>query len=288
MTQNAFKAGVLPNRAVITVEGEDSRTFLQSILSCDVSQLQEDQAAYGALLTPQGKILFDVFVQDYGEGFFYVDCAASQLDDLMRRLSLYKLRARVHIDHDPLMRALVLPHEPEDGFDEFMDPRSSLMGWRAYRAETSIYNPYEEPMPLAEGYDAARIALGLADTDADLGSGEFFPHEANFDQFGGVSFTKGCYVGQEVVSRMEHRGTARSRILPVALDGPAPAKGSDIRAGELSIGTLLGSNGQRALALIRLDRLAEVSAPLLTEGVGMTVLKPPFARYDVPGAKDGS
>jgi folate-binding protein YgfZ len=136
------------------------------------------------------------------------------------------------------------------------------------------------------GYDAARIALGLADTDADLGSGEFFPHEANLDQLGGVSFKKGCYVGQEVVSRMEHRGTARSRILPVALDAEAPPKGSDIRSGEKQVGTLLSSDGHHALALVRLDRLADASEPLLTGAVTITVLKPRWARYDVPGAKD--
>jgi folate-binding protein YgfZ len=284
MTQITFTAGVLPNRAVITVEGEDSRTFLQSILSCDVSQLQEDQAAYGALLTPQGKILFDVFVQDRRDGIFYVDCAASQINDLVKRLSLYKLRAKVRINHDQLLRVTVWPFEPGNGLEAFVDPRSSLMGWRAYMPGGSKSNAHEDAQ--AEGYDAARIALGLADTDADLGSGEFFPHEANLDQFGGVSFTKGCYVGQEVVSRTEHRGTARSRILPIALDGPAPARGSDIRADGLSIGTVLGGLGQRALALIRLDRLAEATAPLLTEGVRVRVLKPPFARYDVPGAKD--
>ena len=125
---------------------------------------------------------------------------------------------------------------------------------------------------------------GLADSAADLGSGEFFPHEANLDQLAGVNFKKGCYVGQEVVSRMEHRGLARSRILPVLLDGEAPPKGTDIRSGEKQIGTLLSSSGTRALALIRLDRLAEASAPLLAEGVTVKVLKPAWAKYDAPGA----
>ena len=101
-----------------------------------------------------------------------------------------------------------------------------------------------------------------------------------------MSFSKGCYVGQEVVSRMEHRSTARARILPVTCDGAAPPKGSDIRSGEKTIGTVLGSEGNRALALVRLDRLAEATAPLLSEGVSMTVLKSAFARYDVAGAKD--
>ena len=138
--------------------------------------------------------------------------------------------------------------------------------------------------PEARGYDLARIALGLADSEVDLGAGEFFPHEANLDQLGGVSFRKGCYVGQEVVSRMEHRGTARSRILPVTLAGETPPKGTDIRAGDKQVGTLLSGAGDQALALIRLDRLAEAAAPLEAGGVGVTVLKPHWARYDVPGA----
>jgi tRNA-modifying protein YgfZ len=100
-----------------------------------------------------------------------------------------------------------------------------------------------------------------------------------------VSFTKGCYIGQEVVSRMEHRGTARSRILPVRFEGAAAARGSDIRAGEVSVGTVLGSAGNSALALIRLDRLAEAGAPLLTEAGKVTVQKPRWVRYDVPGAQ---
>ncbi len=135
----------------------------------------------------------------------------------------------------------------------------ALMGWRRIV-------PVGE-LPQSDGYHFSRIAIGLADTDADLGSGEFFPHEANFDQIGAVSFTKGCYIGQEVVSRMEHRGTARARMLPVSCGGAAPPKGSDIRSGEKSIGTMLGSEGDIGLALIRLDRLAEATAPLLSEGV---------------------
>jgi folate-binding protein YgfZ len=156
----------------------------------------------------------------------------------------------------------------------YRDPRSTDIGWRVIGA----------PEGEAEGYDAARIAAGLADTSADLGSGEFFPHEANLDQLGGVNFRKGCYVGQEVVSRMEHRGLARSRILPVVLEGAAPLKGTDIRSGEKQVGTLLSSSGSSALALIRLDRLADATAPLMADGVTVTVLRPAWATYEVPGA----
>ena len=136
----------------------------------------------------------------------------------------------------------------------------------------------------ALGYVAACLRLGLAGSE-DLGSGETFPHEANFDQLGAVSFSKGCYVGQEVVSRMEHRGLARSRMLPVSLAGAAPPKGSGIRSGDKMVGTLVSARDDRALALLRLDRLAEASEPLLTEGVAVTVHKAYWMHYVVPGAK---
>jgi hypothetical protein len=201
-----------------------------------------------------------------------LDCSRRQQDGLLQRLGFYKLRARVEIAAATDMAVAASLHATEG----YPDPRTPDIGWRGFVSPES----HE-----ARGYAGARIALGLADSDADLSSGEFFPHEANLDQLGGVSFGKGCYIGQEVVSRMEHRGTARSRILPVTLDGEAPAKGSDIRSGDRQIGTLLSSSGNSALALIRLDRLAEASAPLLTETVRVHVLKPRWARYDVPQAE---
>lgn len=280
-----FKAGILPSRAVIEVTGQGSRSFLHNLLTCDVETLREDQMTYGALLTPQGKILFDIFVQDFGDGVFYVDCAESQSQELLKRLNFYKLRAQVTIECNPLLCVLVFPSQPEEFLTASVDPRTPFIGWRSISIDRSLYGEAHREFSIAEGYDAARIGLGLADSDADLGSGEFFPHEANLDQFGGVSFTKGCYIGQEVVSRMEHRGTARSRILPVELEATAPPKGSEIRSGGKQIGTLLSSADRRALALIRLDRLAEVEQPLLTGAVRLHVLKPRWARYEVAGAE---
>lgn len=273
MQQITFTAGLRPDRAVFRLGGTDARHFLHNLLTADIDHLQPGQATYAALLTPQGKIMFDMFVVAEGDGFI-IDCAASQKAELIRRLNFYKLRAKVDISDQPGKMIGVSPAETPNAF---ADPRWSGMGWRFVTDAGA--------MPVATDYDAARIAAGLADTDADLGSGEVFPHEANLDQLGGVSFTKGCYVGQEVVSRMEHRGLARSRILPLTLSGPAPARGSDIRSGDTLIGTLLSSSGSLALGLIRLDRLAEAEAPLLTGAVTVSVHKPRWARYDVPGAE---
>lgn len=265
-----FQAGRLPGRAVISVRGPEAGHFLHNLLTADIDPLADGQAAYAALLTPQGKILFDMLVLKAGDGYL-IDCAVAQRADLLKRLSMYKLRAKVEIAARDDLAVGVSPREIAGGY---RDPRFEAIGWRI------IGHPEGE----AQGYDAARIAAGLADSEADLGSGEFFPHEANLDQLGGVSFRKGCYVGQEVVSRMEHRGTARSRILPVTVDGPMPPKGTDIRSGDKQVGTLLSSSGSNALALIRLDRLAEAAAPLLADGAGVSVRKPAWAKYDVPGA----
>ncbi len=267
-----FRAGRLPGRAVVGVQGSDSGHFLHNLLTADIEHLEPGAASYAALLSPQGKILFDMMVLRTPEGFL-IDCAASRSAGLVQRLGMYKLRARVEVSRRDDLSVGVSPAEVPGGF---RDPRSPDLGWRMIGTP-----PPEE----AEGYDAARIALGLADSEADLGSGEFFPHEANLDQLGGVSFKKGCYVGQEIVSRMEHRGTARSRILPVALDGAAPPSGTEVRAGEKLMGTLLSSAGHDALAQLRLDKLAETDAPLMADGVRLHVLKPRWAAYEVPGAE---
>lgn len=275
MQQMIFTAGLRPDRAVLRIEGPDAAHFLHNLLTADIEALGSGAATYAALLTPQGKILFDLFVVAEGAGYL-VDCSAAQKAELVKRLNFYKLRARVTITD---LAGMCIGVSPETRPGAYRDPRWSAMGWRFMADAGSL--------PIAEDYEAARIAAGLADSDADLGSGDFFPHEANLDQLGAVNFRKGCYVGQEVVSRMEHRGLARNRILPLLLSGPAPAKGTEIRAGDKLVGTLLSSSGNRALGLIRLDRLGESGKPLLTGSVSAEVLKPQWARYDVPRARDG-
>ena len=272
MQNQMFTAGTRPDRAVLRLTGADSRHFLQNLLTADVDHLAPGTATYAALLSPQGKILADLFVVAEADGFL-IDCAASQKPDLVKKLTLYKLRANVALTDLADQTILVSPAALPGGWH---DPRLSAMGWRGIADRGAAPSP---------DYDAARIAAGLADSDADIGTNQLFPHEANLDQLGGVSFSKGCYIGQEVVSRMEHRGTARSRILPLALSGPAPIPGTGIRAGDKLVGTLLSSAGSRALGLIRLDRLAEAEGPLLTDAVTARVQKPAWVRYEVPGAE---
>ncbi len=275
MRQPDFPLSLLPERSIVKVGGPDAKPFLHNLLTADIEPMVEGDAVYGALLTPQGKILFDMFLFFDGHTFL-IDCAKSQKQALLTRLNMYKLRANVLFGEGNDLEAGVSPRETIHAL-RYRDPRLKDMGWRIMVPESRLKH---EP-----GYHAQRIELGLADSDADLGSGAYFPHEANLDQLNGVSFTKGCYVGQEVVSRMEHRGTARSRILPVMLNGDPPSDTSEIRSGDKMIGTLLSSAGRRALALIRLDRLGEATEPLLTNAVTVSVLKPRWARYDVLNAK---
>jgi folate-binding protein YgfZ len=272
MAISSFLMQVRRERAVLGLEGAEAENFLHNLVTADILGLAEGEARYAALLTPQGKILFDFFVLKTAEGYL-LDCAASQLEALAKRLVFYRLRAKIAIAERKDLEVGVSPERPQ-GMTAYADPRTSLIGWRVIADKGTL--------PMGPGYDAARIDLGLADSDGDIGSGELFPHEANFDQMGAVSFSKGCYIGQEVVSRMEHRATARSRILPVTFEGTAPGRGAAIKSGDRIIGSVMSSAGHTALALLRLDRLAETTQPLLTDAVRVRVHKPAWIKYDVP------
>jgi folate-binding protein YgfZ len=272
MMNPSFFMQMRPERAVLSLEGPDAETFLHNLVTADILGLADGQARYAALLTPQGKILFDFFVLKTASGYL-LDCAASQRDELVKRLTFYRLRAKVtFVGRDDLEVGVSADQPP--GAMVYTDPRTPLIGWRLIADKGKL--------PIRSSYDEMRIAMGLADSDGDIGSGELFPHEANFDQFDAVSFTKGCYIGQEVVSRMEHRATARSRILPVTFEGAAPPRGAAIKSADRIIGSVLSSAGSAALALVRLDRMAEATQPLLTDAVKVHVHKPAWIKYDVP------
>jgi tRNA-modifying protein YgfZ len=267
MIVSDFSPQILENRAVMRLAGDGSLAFLHNLLTADLSQ---PKPAYAALLTPQGKILHDVFVVPEG-GVIWIDVARVQVADMLKRLMMYRLRAKLDIAFDDTKAVAVSSKNDLSGLN-FLDPRLADIGYRSI-VEAGTYEK-------GEGYAAARIALGLGDSDADIGSGEMFVHEANLDQLNGVNFQKGCYVGQEVVSRTHHRHTARNRILPVRLAGVLP-QGLDIVSGDKRVGTLLSTLGAQGLALLRLDRLAECDSPLLTAGVKVSVHKPSWATFEL-------
>jgi folate-binding protein YgfZ len=242
----------LKDRGVARVAGADAASFLQGLLTNDVEALPQGGVRYAGLLSPQGKILFDFLVFRIGPDEFLLDAPADKVPELVKRLSLYKLRAKVEVADASAQYAAVAGGETGP-----LDPRAPALGRRALvpRAEA----PAEDAQARAD-YEARRIEAGAPLGGLDFAYGDAFPHDANMDLLNGVDFTKGCYVGQEVVSRMKHRGTARKRIARVALDGPAPAPGEAVLDGELPVGVLGTVAGGRALAMLRLDRAEEAES----------------------------
>jgi hypothetical protein len=271
------KAAMLEDRGVLSVSGADATGFLQGLLTNDVERLEPSEARYAALLTPQGKILFDMIVVRAAgdeEPSYFIDCAAAQAADLAKRLGFYKLRAKVAIADVSADRAVAAFWSDErpnvDGL-LYVDPRDPRLGRRAIMVRAIAAAVGLEHV--AE-YEGLRIAVGAPKGGLDFAYADAFPHDANFDLLHGVDFDKGCYVGQEVVSRMKHRGTARKRIARVKLDGPPPAPGTPVTDRELAVGALGSSSGREALALLRLDRAEEAMAAgrtLNAGGVGVAL-----------------
>jgi folate-binding protein YgfZ len=264
-----LKSVLLTDRGVISVSGIDAEKLLQGVITGDMELLKEDQSAlHAGLLTPQGKILFDFFVVRHGDGFL-IETNREQVPDLLKRLSMYKLRADAEITDVSGAYAVAAVWgdgaeaavDPSDGI-AFADPRLSAMGQRVLLASNDSGRGAKLPGEALgfEDYQAMRVALGVPEAGKDYRLGDTFPHEALFDQLGGVSFTKGCFVGQEVVSRMQHRGTARKRVVPVVGTATLPETGSEVRAGSSLIGTLGSVAGNTALGMLRLDRAAEAAA----------------------------
>lgn len=280
--------GAFLDRGVLRIAGADAGRFLDNLLTSDVTSIPPGRAAYAALLTPQGKIVVDMLVSRL-EGGFRLDLPRPHVADLARRLGLYRLRSKVEIaDITPDAKVLVVWGDgmlSNAGPDLIPDPRLGALGARAYLRPDAPYPDGVIPSGV-ESYRAHRIALGAPLGGVDFVYGETFPHEACMDQLGGIDFKKGCYVGQEVVSRMEHRGTARTRVTPVELDGLAPEVGTAVTAGERTIGRMGSAADGRGLALLRLDRAAEArlaGVPLIAGTAMLTPRKPSWARFAFPG-----
>ncbi|MCJ9674177.1 folate-binding protein YgfZ, partial [Neorhizobium sp. SHOUNA12B] len=223
-------AAFLPSRSLIRLTGKDAQDFLQGLITTDIDSLPGGEARPGALLTPQGKILFDFLVWREGDGFV-IETETAQREALMRRLTMYKLRAAVDITAGPEDGITVFWGD-DSGKGSVKDAAFAKAGISLVRAPGKLDDGSEE------AYHALRIEAGISISGHDYALQDAFPHDVLLDQTSGLSFRKGCYVGQEVVSRMQHRGTARRRVVIVSGDAALPASGTEIVAGGKPVGAL--------------------------------------------------
>lgn len=279
----------LDDRALISVSGADAEHFLQNIVTTDLDALATGEAKPGALLTPQGKILFDFLISRDAESGFILECRADVAGDFVHRLMLYRLRAKVDISVQE--QALVSVSWRDDSEASVSDSSSSQTestGLRDLRfpSPTAVIRHYGQMLGgNVAAWHAFRIARGVAESGSDYQLGDAFPHDVLLDQMGGVGFRKGCYVGQEVVSRMQHRGTARRRVLIASAESELPAPGADVLADGRSIGTLGSVSGKSALAIVRIDKAKAAmddGVPILADGVALSLAIPEWAKFSFP------
>jgi folate-binding protein YgfZ len=285
------KIAELPDRAVIRLSGAGARAFLQGLITNDIDKAAEGIAIHAGLLSPQGKILFDFFVLPDGDGYL-LEVAAAQSEGLRQRLGFYRLRAEVQIEAEPALKVAASwgdakPSKLPFGAHLFADPRLASLGFRLLLPADAKLTELGCAVVSERDSHAHRVALGVPEGGRDYAFGDTFPHEALFDQLDGVDFDKGCFVGQEVVSRMQHRGTTRKRIVGVEGETDLPGPGAEILAGNMPIGTLGSIDGKSGLALIRLDRAEDAraqGAPLRAGAVVISLRIPEWAHFQIPAA----
>jgi tRNA-modifying protein YgfZ len=290
-----MKASLLPDRSIVKFAGDDARTFLNSLFTANIATLTADESRYSALLTAQGKLIVDVLVSqapaDKGEAFYF-DTPKSQFQTFLAKMKGYNLRKKYVVEDLSEKLGIVAVWDGTAMTVKYpchTDPRLAALGQRIMLPPgeaTALAAEIGAELVPPEEFEAHRIALGIPHGDLDFAYGDAFPHEADMDQLHGIDFKKGCFVGQEVVQRMERRSTARTRVVPVTFDGAAPSIGTDVTAGEKSLGTIGSSVDGRGLALLRLDRAEDALAagqPLMAGGVTLHLVKPDWVQFPFPG-----
>ena len=229
----------MTNRRLLRLSGPDTAEFLQGLVTNDVRRAP----IYTALLTPQGKYLADFFIIPDGDGFL-LDVPAEQADDLLRRLTMYRLRAKVEITEDPRPVTRGTGPAPEGAI---ADPRDPALGWRGYGLGADD----------ATDWDAIRVEHLVPEAGVELIPNDSFILEMGFERLHGVDFRKGCYVGQEVTARMKHKTELRKGLARVALDAAVPPGTPILTADGREAGTIFTQSGGRGIAYLRFDRMAE-------------------------------
>lgn len=291
---------VLEDRGVLAISGDDARTFLQGLISNDINKVSATHAIHAALLTPQGKYLHDFFIAEAPGGGLLMDCERARLEDLAKRLKLYKLRAKVTIeDQSDQWRVAALPGGPgtaalapdagaaeaRDGGVLFTDPRLAALGARAI-LPTEDAEATLSGLGLSAGnraaYDILRLSLGVPDGSRDLIVDKSILLESGFDELNGIDWKKGCYMGQELTARTKYRGLVRKRLLPVEIEGDLPEMGTPVTLDGKEVGevrsTVTDGSGGRGLAMIRLEHL-DAGGPFEAAGARVTPRKPDWAVF---------
>ncbi len=307
--QPVWNGVTLAGRRVVALTGEGVREWLQGLLTCDMERVRQERAAYGALLTPQGKVRADFLVVEAPDGSgFWVDMPADGAADFTRQMALYRLRRKIEITvlEKVVVRVLWRSCTDNDVDDEislagsvaaggvgvlFADPRLSALGIRWLAPADALWPPDGigdvTPASVA-AWTAHRLRLGVPEVSSDFMPLDMFPHDIAMDDLGGIDFKKGCYVGQEVVSRMHHRGTARRRPVKISSVAPLPGPGAGVDAGGKKIGVigntvaLAATSGSIGLAVVRLDRLNtthNANAPITVDGIPVSVEIPLWATF---------
>lgn len=271
----------IADRTVILVEGPEAETLLQNVITTDISALGRAEALPGALLTPQGKILFDFLVSRIGEQGFRLDCRAETAADFFKRLMLYRLRAKAEIS---MQDQEFVSISWGDSAQTSQTESDSVID-RRFPDECHVrrhYGPGAAADAQAEDWHRLRVEHGVAESGSDYALGDAFPHDVLFDQNGGVGLKKGCFVGQEVVSRMQHRGTARRRLVIVSAEAPLPESGTAVTADGRTLGTLGTVCDGKGLAIVRIDRAAdalESGKTIEAGGVALALAVPAYANF---------
>ena len=288
-----YSYSVLKDRGILLISGGDARQFLQGLISNDVTLVTQNNAIYAALLTPQGKYLFDFFIAEHVDGLL-LETERPRIPDLIKRLSMYRLRAKVHlldISHEWRVVAVwgnsafsTFSLTSETGAAvavingiAFVDPRFAKAGAR-------LLLPRDDSLPKTgkvpiEAYDTHRLALGLPDGSRDLVVEKATLLENGFDELHGIDWNKGCYMGQELTARTKYRGLVKKRLMPVNVNGPLPLSGTRIVSGNKSVGEIRSGRNHRALALIRLDAINGENKVLKAGTATIVPQKPAWASY---------
>ena len=288
----------LTNRGIISVTGSNSRDFLQGIISNDITLVSPNKTIYAALLTPQGKYLFDFFISQSGEKLL-IECEKDRVPDLMKRLRIYKLRANADLVDETETYSIFaiwgddaaqatglhnergLAHEISGG-TQFIDPRLNTAGVRSVlpieAAEAQLQSLAAKPASTSD-YDLHRLKLGLPDASRDLVVDKAILIESGFDELNGVDWNKGCYMGQELTARTKYRGLVKKRLISVFIEGAAPEPGTPIMVGDKNAGEMRSSNAGHGIALLRLDQLNNEAAEYICDQAILRPNKPTWADF---------